>query len=77
MIKRAELDNAFVTEDWLLTYEARARGWCRPCNWKKASAWKEMKDRGVQFLVQKEQQRKSRLRRLRPAFLPIGKSLLA
>jgi hypothetical protein len=52
-VQRAEMDDAFVREDWLLAHEARTRGWCRPRSWRKAPAWKELKDNGVQFLVSK------------------------
>ncbi|MGH9194903.1 MAG: RNA-directed DNA polymerase [Acidimicrobiia bacterium] len=70
-IRRAEAPGAFETEDWLLAYEARARRWCRSAGWTRAPAWRELRDAKVRFLTLTVSKRRPKLRRLRPAFLPI------
>lgn len=70
VIRRAEASAALTTEDWLLAYEARSRGWCRPVGWRAAPAWRELRDADVRFLTLTVSTRRPKIRRARPAFLP-------
>ena len=71
VVKRAEAPTALMTEDWLLAYESRCRRWCRPVGWRASPAWRELRDARVRFLTFTVSTRRPRIRRVRPAFLPI------
>lgn len=72
-VRRAEAADALWGEDWLLAYEARARGWCSPKSWGRSSAWRELQKLHVRFLDVPDAMtaplRRSRIKRLRPAFV--------
>lgn len=69
-VRRAETADALSSPDWLLAYEFRSAGWCAPKKWDSIVQWKELKARGVRFLVPAAITSKTAsIRRRRPAFI--------
>ena len=72
VVRRAEAADGLSGDDWLLAYEARARGWCSPKAWDRSAAWKELHRSGVRFLDTPEVGKPAKRRpieRFRPAFV--------
>ncbi|SHT65066.1 Uncharacterised protein [Mycobacteroides abscessus subsp. abscessus] len=68
-VTRAERSDALSSNDWLLAYEYRHNGWCRPKNWDRQVSWKELHRAGVHFFLKKGKPPGMVLRRRRPSFV--------
>ncbi|MFF0542836.1 RNA-directed DNA polymerase [Nocardia thailandica] len=68
VLKRAEVEGALSSSDWLMAYEYRHRGWCKPAKWDNSKSWKEIHDKGVSFLYSNSPRRQ--IRRRKPSFMP-------
>lgn len=68
-VARAERSDALSSNDWLLAYEYRHNGWCRPKSWDHQPSWKELHKSGVDFLLKTGRPPKKVLRRMRPSFI--------
>jgi hypothetical protein len=68
-VRRAERSDALSSSDWLLAYEYRHNGWCKPKNWDGQAAWKDLHRADVRFLLKTAQQPRQMLRRRKPSFI--------
>lgn len=68
-IRRAEQSEALSSSDWLLAYEYRHNGWCRPRNWDHSVAWRDLHRADVRFLLKASQPPRKVLRRRKPSFV--------
>jgi hypothetical protein len=68
-VRRAEQTGALSSNDWLMAYEYRHNGWCRPKSWDGNAAWKELHHADVRFLSKTGRAPRKVLRRRRPSFV--------
>lgn len=68
-VVRAEQTGALSSDDWLLAYEYRHKGWCRPVKWDGKACWKELHNADVEFLLEKRDLVGKGLHRRRPGFM--------
>ncbi|WP_157115151.1 RNA-directed DNA polymerase [Nocardia niwae] len=68
-VKRAERSGALSSNDWLMAYEYRHNGWCRPNKWDGQAAWRDLHRAGVGFFLKTSQSSRRVLRRRKPRFV--------
>lgn len=68
-VGRAEQSGALSSNDWLLAYEYRHNGWCRPRGWDRQVGWKDLHRADVRFLLKTAQPSRRVLRRRKPSFV--------
>jgi hypothetical protein len=69
-VGRAERSAALSSNDWLLAYEYRHNGWCRPKSWDRRAGWKDLHRADVRFFLTTAQPPRKVLRRRKPSFVP-------
>jgi hypothetical protein len=62
-VRRAERSEALSSSDWMLAYEYRHNGWCRPNKWDGHDAWRELHRADVGFFLKSSQPSRNLLRR--------------
>lgn len=68
-VRRSERSGALSSSDWLMAYEYRHNGWCRPNKWDGEDAWKQLHRADVGFFLQTAQASRKLLRRKKPRFV--------